>query len=309
MIGFLCSGMIRPRTKSIISAGTSVTDSSAAAAIEKVLVKASGLNSRPSCASSVKIGRNDTVMISRLKNSAGPTSRAASIRISTRGLARARARSRCLWAFSIMTIAASTMAPIAIAMPPRLMMLEPSPSSFMAPNAISTPTGSIRIATSALRTCSRKTMQTSATMMLSSNSVCFSVSIARVDQVGAVVDRHDLDRLRQAAGDLGEALLDVVDDVERIRAEALQHDAARDLALAVQLGDAAPLVGAELDARHVAQQHRRAAVGLQHDVAEIVDALQIALAADDVFELGQLDGAAADIGVAGADRVAHLRQA
>ena len=46
--------------------------------------------------------------------------------------------------------------------------------------------------------------------------------------------------------------------------------------------------------------------GLEHDVAEVVDALEVALAADDVFELGQLDGAAADIGVAGADRVAHL---
>ena len=65
--------MIRPRTKITISAGTSVTDSNAAAAIEKVLVNASGLNSRPSCCSSVKIGMNDTVMISRLKNSAGPT--------------------------------------------------------------------------------------------------------------------------------------------------------------------------------------------------------------------------------------------
>ena len=77
-----------------------------------------------------------------------------------------------------MTIAASTMAPIAMAMPPRLMMLEPSPNNFIAPNAISMPTGSIRIATSALRKCSRNTMQTSATIMLSSNSVCLSVSIA-----------------------------------------------------------------------------------------------------------------------------------
>jgi len=37
-----------------------------------------------------------------------------------------------LMAFSIITIAASTIAPIAIAMPPRLMMLEPRPSSFIA---------------------------------------------------------------------------------------------------------------------------------------------------------------------------------
>ena len=76
--------MILPRTNTIISAGTSVTDNTAAAAIANVLVKASGLNSRPSCASSVKIGMNETVMINRLKNSAGPTCDAASIRIFTR---------------------------------------------------------------------------------------------------------------------------------------------------------------------------------------------------------------------------------
>ena len=166
-----------PRTKTTISAGTSVTESSAAAAMAKVLVNASGLNSRPSCCSSVKIGMNDTVIISRLKNNAGPTCAAASIRMATRDFP-GSARSRCLCAFSIMTIAASTMAPIAIAMPPRLMMLEPSPNSFIAPNAISTPTGSIRMATSALRTCSRNTMHTSATTTLSSNSVCLSVSMA-----------------------------------------------------------------------------------------------------------------------------------
>ena len=54
------------------------------------------------------------------------------------------------------------------------------------------PTGSIRIATSALRTCSRKTMQTSATTVLSSSSVCRQVLDGAVDEVRAVVDRHDL---------------------------------------------------------------------------------------------------------------------
>ena len=127
-----------------------------------------------------------------------------------------------------------------------------------------------------------------------------------IDQVGAVVDRHDLDRFRQAAGDLREALLDVLDHVERVDAKALQHDAARDLALAVEFGDAAPLVGAEFDPGDVAQQHRRAAVHLQHDIAEVVDALEVALAADDVFELREFDRAAADVGIAGADRLAHL---
>ncbi len=70
-------------------------------------------------------------------------------------------RSRCLWAFSIITIAASTIAPMAMAMPPRLMMLELMPSARMAMKAIRTPTGSMMMATSALRTCSRNTMHTS----------------------------------------------------------------------------------------------------------------------------------------------------
>ena len=42
-------------------------------------------------------------------------------------------------------------------------------------------------------------------------------------------------------------------------AEPLQRDAADDFAFAVELGDAAPLVRRQLDARHVAQQDRRAA--------------------------------------------------
>ena len=71
------------------------------------------------------------------------------------------------------------MAPMAMAMPPRLMMFELMPSACMTRKANSTPTGSIRIATSALRACSRKTTQTSPTITLSSSSVCLSVSIAR----------------------------------------------------------------------------------------------------------------------------------
>ena len=108
----------------------------------------------------------------------------------------------------------------------------------------------------------------------------------RIDQVRAVVNRHYLDRFRQAAGDFLETLLDVLNDVERVDAEALQHDAARDLALSVQFGDAAPLVGADLNPGDVAQQYGRAITHLQNDVAEVVDALQVDLAADHVFEFG-----------------------
>src|ERR1700676_2404944 len=76
-----------------------------------------------------------------------------------------------------------------------------------------------------------------------------------VDEIRPVVDRYDLDRFRQAAGDLPEPLLDIFDDVERVDAEALQHDAAGDLALTIEFGDAAPLVRTKLDARDVPQQN------------------------------------------------------
>ncbi len=121
-------------------------------------------------------------MISSEKNSAGPTSLQAAIIASMRsrrGCGPPAIRSRCLWAFSIITMAASIIAPMAMAMPPRLIRLEFMPSRRMAMKAISTPTGSIRMATSALRTCIRKTTHTSATMSDSSTKVHVRVSIAR----------------------------------------------------------------------------------------------------------------------------------
>ena len=117
-------------------------------------------------------------MIIRLKNNAGPTSRQASM-ISSVRLRDPSLRSMCLCAFSIITIAASTMAPIEMAMPPKLMMLEFIPKARMAINAISTPTGSITMATSALRAWNRNTRHTRATIRLSSSSVVRNVLIAR----------------------------------------------------------------------------------------------------------------------------------
>ncbi|EXI78088.1 MAG: hypothetical protein AW12_03065 [Candidatus Accumulibacter sp. BA-94] len=120
-------------------------------------------------------------MIKSEKKSAGPTSLHAASMASARSLCACPVgrRSRCLWAFSIITMAASIMAPMAMAMPPRLIRLEFMPSRRMAMKAMRMPTGSIRMATSALRTCSRKTMHTTATMIDSSSKVRFRVSMAR----------------------------------------------------------------------------------------------------------------------------------
>ena len=62
-----------------------VMESSAAAAIEKVLVNASGRKRRPLSPPNTNTGTKLTVMMSRLKNSVGPTSLPASRMISDLG--------------------------------------------------------------------------------------------------------------------------------------------------------------------------------------------------------------------------------
>jgi hypothetical protein len=69
-----------------------------------------------------------------------------------------------------MMIAASIIAPIAMAMPPNDMILELIPWRYITMNEIRIAMGKMMIATSALRKCNRNAMQTSATTRLSSTS-------------------------------------------------------------------------------------------------------------------------------------------
>ena len=63
-------------------------------------------------------------------------------------------------------------------------------------------------------------------------------------------------------------VLHALDDVEGVLAVAHHDDAADGVALAVEVGDAAPDLGPEGDLADVAQQHRRPAlVGLEHDLS------------------------------------------
>ena len=129
-----------------------------------------------------------------------------------------------------------------------------------------------------------------------------------LDQLGTVVDGNDLGAFRQAGRDLRQPRLDVVDDGQRIRAVTLEGDGARHLAVAVQFGDAAALVGAEFDPGDVLHPQRCPGIGLQHDVFDVFDAPEVAAAAHDEFEFGHLDRAAADVDVARTDRIAEFLQ-
>ena len=74
-------------------------------------------------------------------------------------------------------MAASTMAPTAMAMPPSDMMFELIPISRMGTNAIITAMGIVRIGMMALGMCHRKIKITIATTASSSMSVCFRLSM------------------------------------------------------------------------------------------------------------------------------------
>ena len=82
--------------------------------------------------------------------------------------------------FSIMTIAASTIAPIAIAMPPNDMMLAFTPWWRITMKAVRTPIGNDTMATNDERRWYRKAKHTSATTMNSSSSLPVRFSTERL---------------------------------------------------------------------------------------------------------------------------------
>ena len=86
-------------------------------------------------------------MISKLKNNAGPTSLAALATICQRFSSVSGVFSICLCIFSIITIAPSVIAPIAIAIPPNDIILALMPCIYMMMNDTNIPNGRVTTAT------------------------------------------------------------------------------------------------------------------------------------------------------------------
>ena len=163
--------------------GTSVMPRRAAKPIANVFVNARGLNSRPSGPAREKTGTKLTVMTRSEKKRGRPTLRAAPMMTSVRSdrdgslPCSTRKCSSCLCGRSrSLMIAASTVAPMAMPMPPSDMMFEVSPSQYIGRNERRIATGSVMMATSDERTCHRKMRHTSATTTHS--SISFSLSVA-----------------------------------------------------------------------------------------------------------------------------------
>ena len=134
-----------------------------------------------------------------------------------------------------------------------------------------------------------------------------TLSIGGVDQVGAVEIGHDLHVVGlQPLVELGDLGVDAVEDARGIFAAQQQHDALDDVVPVVLAEDAVALLVAELQLAEIAHEDRRAVALGDDDVAEIVERLHQADAADDVAELAAREDAAAGIGAVGVDRVGDV---
>ena len=129
------------------------------------------------------------------------------------------------------------------------------------------------------------------------------------NQRAAVINHRVFHVRRQRLHRLVQPLFHVLNDPVGIRAVTHDDDAADGFAFAVQLGDAAPHVGAELHRRDVAQQNGHAVRATAHgDLPQIVQALHVTLDGQDEFAFGQFERASAHLAVAAFDGHAHVLQ-
>ena len=200
-------------------------------------------------------------------------------------------RSRCLWAFSIMMMTASTIAPMAMAMPPSDMMFELMPWPNMTRKEISTAIGRMTMATKRAAQVhqEREADQRHDDAFL--EQFFFERLDRAVNQRGAVIGDGVVHIRRQALHRLRRAASSRLDDLARVRAVAHDDDAADGFAFAVQFGDAAPHVGAELRC----SPPRRSRIGTplspdaDGDFLQVVEVLDVAAHAQDEFLFRQFE--------------------
>ena len=129
-----------------------------------------------------------------------------------------------------------------------------------------------------------------------------------MNEVRAVIDGDDFGTIGQAALDFSKPGFDVIDDGQSVLAIALNGDAGRHFTFAIQFRDAAPLIWRQLNARNVAQQNGRAALGFDDDLFQVVQTPNITTAAHHVFPLGEFNDPPAGVHVGRADRIADFHQ-
>ena len=192
LTGFVSSVRNRPFNSSTISGGASVIDRIAAANMANVFVYASGMNSRPACPVSVKIGRKLTVISSSEKKIGRPTSLHASTMIRLPIGPRRRCRQAHVRILDQHDRRVRQLADRDGDAAERHDVRGQARDSGCAMNDNSTDSGSTTITTSAERAWNRKTRQMIVTMTACWISVFFRVSIEPEDQLRPVVGRNQV---------------------------------------------------------------------------------------------------------------------
>src|SRR6266571_4536067 len=129
-----------------------------------------------------------------------------------------------------------------------------------------------------------------------------------LDQIAAIVSRHDAHAFRQRAFDLLDFLFYPVDHVEGVLAVAHDHDATDSFAASVQFSDTAPNVAAKMHGGDVLQINRRPVLDLEDNVLDVLDFFNVAAPAHVILRGRDLENFSADIGVAHFDGVDHLAE-
>src|SRR6266576_4366903 len=119
-----------------------------------------------------------------------------------------------------------------------------------------------------------------------------------LDQIAAIISRHDAHARRQGGFDFFDFLFDTIDDVERVLAVTHHHDPANGLAFAVQFRDPAPDIAAEMHGADVLHINRRAFIDFQHNVFNVGNAFDVTAATDEIFRGRDLESLPTYVGVA-----------
>ena len=176
----------------------------------------------------------------------------------------------------------------------------------MGMKAVTTASGSAMIGSNALRRCSRKRMITSATTIISSVRALFSVSIARSMRCFAVVNRHDLPP-SGSVGRSSSSLRSTRPITSSVLAVAHDDDAGHRLALAVEVGGAAPNVAAHRYVADVANQHGVPPFRSNDDVLDVLDAREVAATTNE-YSRSDISGAREpDVVVGAPHSLNHVR--
>ena len=126
------------------------------------------------------------------------------------------------------------------------------------------------------------------------------------NQLRTIVDRNNLHACGQAFLHFRQFGLYRVNGAERVFTRAHNDYPARHLALAVELGDAAPDRRSPAHAGDVGEQHRHAAARSDNHLVKVVDGLQVAGGAHHIFGFAKLEHRTAPFLVGALDRANHL---